>query len=302
MPIDEVQSQTLPDSQSQRALLTVAECSRADHLAVARGIPSWTLMQAAGNAVARETRLRWDRRATLVLCGPGNNGGDGFVAAEALRRAGWPIRVALLGNVSRLKGDAALAAAAWGGPIEDLTPNLDGAEHHRCAFGAGLTRPLDGIAAAAVSAINERKMPCLSIDLPSGVNGDTGQILGQAPQAQATVTFFRRKAGHLLYPGRALSGEIVVADIGIPADVLTEIAPRQFEPSGTMASGLRLRAGTTTNTRGSLLIAGGDEMTGATRLAARGGPVPAWAWSPWPVAERLIPFMRWMAQARLPHR
>ncbi len=253
-------------------MLTVAEMQRADHLAVARGVPSGTLMQAAGNAVARLARLRWDRPATLVLCGPGNNGGDGFVAAEALRRAGWPIRVASLGNVSQLKGDAALAAAAWGGPVEDLTPNLDGAELIIDAlFGAGLTRPLDGIAAAAVSAINERKMPCLSIDLPSGVNGDTGQVLGQAPQAAATVTFFRRKAGHLLYPGRALSGELVVADIGIPADVLTEIAARQFENHPELwRHGLRPpRWDDHKYTRGSLLIAGGDEMTGAARLAAR---------------------------------
>jgi NAD(P)H-hydrate epimerase len=265
-------SQTLPDSQSPWALLTVAEMQRADQLAVARGVPSWTLMQAAGNAVARQALLRWDRPATLVLCGPGNNGGDGFVAAEALRRAGWPIRIALLGQVSQLKGDAALAAAAWGGPVEDLTPNLDGAELVIDAlFGAGLTRPLDGIAAAAVSAINERKMPCLSIDLPSGVNGDTGQILGQAPQAEVTVTFFRRKAGHLLYPGRALSGELVLADIGIPADFLKEIAPRQFENHPELwRLGLEPpRWYDHKYTRGSLLIAGGDEMTGAARLAAR---------------------------------
>jgi NAD(P)H-hydrate epimerase len=272
MPIAQEQPKLSPDPLSPRALLTAAEMQRADSLAVARGISSWSLMQSAGNAVAREARLRWDRPATLVLCGPGNNGGDGFVAAEALRRAGWPVRVALLGNVSRLKGDAALAAAAWGGPVEELTPNMDGAALIIDAlFGAGLTRPLDGIAAAAVIAINENKIPCLSIDLPSGVNGDTGQVLGQAPQARTTVTFFRRKAGHLLYPGRALSGELVVADIGIPAEVLTEIAPRQFENHPELWSyGLRRpRWDDNKYTRGSLLIAGGDEMTGAPRLAAR---------------------------------
>ncbi|MFM9842845.1 MAG: NAD(P)H-hydrate dehydratase [Dongiaceae bacterium] len=253
-------------------MLTVAEMQRADSLAVARGIASWTLMQAAGNAVAREARLRWDCPATLVLCGPGNNGGDGFVAAEALRRAGWPIRVALLGKVSQLKGDAALAAADWQGPVENLTPNLDNVELIIDAlFGAGLTRPLEGIAAAAVMAINKRGIPCLSIDLPSGVNGDTGQVLGWAPQAQATVTFFRRKSGHLLYPGRALSGELVVADIGIPVEVLSEVLPRQFENHPELwRHGLRPpRWDDHKYTRGSLLIAGGDEMTGAARLAAR---------------------------------
>lgn len=272
MPSKEEQSETSPDPQSQWALLTVAEMQHADRLAVARGISSWTLMQAAGNAVAREARLRWDRPATLVLCGPGNNGGDGFVAAKALRGAGWPVRIALLGNVTQLKGDAALAAAAWGGPVEDLTPSLNSAELVIDAlFGAGLTRPLEGIAAATVTAINDGKIPCLSIDLPSGVDGDTGQILGHAPQAQTTVTFFRRKTGHLLYPGRALSGELVIADIGIPAETLTEIAPRQFENHPELwRDGLRLpRWSDHKYTRGSLLIAGGDEMTGAGRLAAR---------------------------------
>jgi NAD(P)H-hydrate epimerase len=246
---------------------------RADRLAAVRGIQGWTLMQAAGSAVAREARLRWDRPATLVICGPGNNGGDGFVAAEALRRAGWSIRVALLGKLADLKGDAKLASSSWQGPVEELQlSSLDGASLVIDAlFGAGLTRPPEGIASEVITAINARKMPCLCIDLPSGVNGDTGQVLGQAPQASATVTFFRRKVGHLLYPGRALSGELVVAEIGIPADVLMEIAPRQFEnhPELWRQALRQPRWDDHKYTRGSLLVAGGDEMTGAARIAAR---------------------------------
>jgi NAD(P)H-hydrate epimerase len=273
MAIADDQSELNPDPQGMSTLLTAAEMRQADALAVGHGIPSWTLMQQAGKAVAREARLRWDQPATVVACGPGNNGGDGFVAANHLRHAGWPVRIALLGHIDQLKGDAARAASLWNAPIEELTPGtLERAELVIDAlFGAGLTRPLEGPAGKFVEAINARKLPCLSVDLPSGVDGDDGRVLGQAPQAHATVTFFRRKPGHLLYPGRALAGELVVRDIGIPPEVLTEIAPRQFENSPELWRGsLRKRHwGDHKYKRGSLLIAGGDVMTGAARLAAR---------------------------------
>jgi NAD(P)H-hydrate epimerase len=261
------------DPASARVLLSTAEMQTADRLAVERGVASWDLMQAAGGAVAAEARRRWDRPPTLVICGPGNNGGDGFVAAEDLRRSGWAVRLALLGEVSQLKGDAAKAAAGWSGPVETLSPDAIG----NCdlvvdaLFGAGLARPLDGVAAAVVQAINLRRLPCLAVDVPSGVDGNSGQVLGCAPQAAVTVTFFRRKPGHLLYPGRALAGETIVADIGIPADVLTGVSPRQFENSPELWRHL-LRVPQWNDhkyKRGHLLIAGGDEMTGAARLAAR---------------------------------
>lgn len=246
----------------------------ADRLAVARGVASWDLMQRAGGAVAAEAHRRWGRSSILVLCGPGNNGGDGFVAAEELHRAGWPVRVALLGEVSRLKGDALRAATAWTGPpVEPLSPDSlgDAGLVIDALFGAGLARPLEGVAAEIIERINERRVPCLAVDLPSGIDGDTGQILGHTPQAQATVTFFRRKPGHLLYPGRAFAGELVVADIGIPTDVLAEISPRQFENAPELwRSALRMpRWDDHKYKRGHLLIAGGDMMTGAARLAAQ---------------------------------
>jgi NAD(P)H-hydrate epimerase len=179
----------------------------------------------------------------------------------------------LLGRIDQLKGDAARAASLWNAPIEELTSGaLERVELVVDAlFGAGLTRPLEGTAASFVDAVNARKLPCLSVDLPSGVNGDDGQALGRAPQAQATVTFFRRKPGHLLYPGRALAGELVVRDIGIPPEVLREIAPQQFENSPELWRWcLRTRQWDDHKyKRGSLLIAGGDVMTGAARLAAR---------------------------------
>src|SRR5262249_53771417 len=156
--------------------------------------------------------------------------GDGFVAARHLREAGWPVHVALLGDRGGLRGDAAAAAAAWPGDVQPLAPTaLDGAAVVVDAiFGAGLARPVDGAAAAVIEASNAPRLPCLAVDLPSGVQGDTGQVLGVAPQATATVTFFRLKPAHLLLPGRILAGKVTVADIGIAASVLDSIRPTVF--------------------------------------------------------------------------
>jgi ADP-dependent NAD(P)H-hydrate dehydratase / NAD(P)H-hydrate epimerase len=255
------------------AILTVAEMARADALAIAAGIPGLTLMEAAGEAVAREVRRRWARGPVAVLCGPGNNGGDGFVAARLLQEAGRPVQLALLGDRAALRGDAAAAAARWTGDIAALTPAvLDGAAVAVDAlFGAGLARPLEGPARAVVEAVNARRLPCLAVDLPSGLQGDTGQVLGAAPQATATVTFFRRKPAHLLLPGRALTGEVVVADIGVPAAVLDEIRPTLAEntPALWLDRFPWPRLADHKYRRGHLLIAGGEVMTGAARLAAR---------------------------------
>ncbi len=255
------------------AILTVAEMARADALAIAGGVPGLTLMEAAGEAAAREVRRRWPRGPVAVLCGPGNNGGDGLVAARLLQEAGWPVRLALLGERSALSGDAAAAAARWPGQVATLTPAiLDGAMLAVDAlFGAGLARPLEGAARTVVEAVTTRRLPCLAVDLPSGVQGDTGQVLGAAPQATATVTFFRRKPAHLLLPGRALAGEVVVADIGIPAAVLDEIRPTLVEntPALWLDRFPWPRIEDHKYRRGHLLIAGGEVMTGAARLAAR---------------------------------
>ena len=260
-------------SRNDAAILTVAEMARADALAISGGIRGLTLMEAAGDAVAREVGRRWPRGPVAVLCGPGNNGGDGFVAARLLQEAGWPVRLALLGERAALRGDAAAAAAGWTGEVVPLAPAiLDGAALAVDAlFGAGLARPLEGAARAVVEAVNARQLPCLAVDLPSGVQGDTGQVLGAAPQATATVTFFRRKPAHLLLPGRALAGEAMVADIGIPATVLDEIRPALFEntPSLWLDRFPWPQPADHKYRRGHLLIAGGEVMTGAARLAAR---------------------------------
>lgn len=254
-------------------LLTTQEMYRADALAVAAGVSGQRLMEAAGAAVAEAVRERWSPRPTLVLCGPGNNGGDGFVAARLLAEADWPVRVALLGERERLKGDAAWAAGTWRGTVEPVRPDaLAGAELVVDAmFGAGLDRPLDGAARATVEALAASGLPLAAVDVPSGVSGDTGAVLGAAARADITVTFFRRKPGHLLQPGRTLCGAVVVADIGIPAAVLPEVAPATAENAPALWRGALPEPGPDDHkyTRGHVVVIAG-EMTGAARLAALG--------------------------------
>jgi NAD(P)H-hydrate epimerase len=255
------------------ALLSVDEMYRADAGARALGVAGETLMANAGAAIAAEIVARWSPRPVAVLCGPGNNGGDGFVVARLLEDAGWTVRLALLGARAALKGDAALHAGRWTGPVEPLAPAvLDDAELVVDAlFGAGLARPLDGAALAMVEAVNARRLDCVAVDVPSGVHGDSGAVLGAAIQATLTVTFFRRKPGHLLLPGRLLAGEVVVADIGIPERVLDDIRPRQYENDPALwAPGYPWpRPGDHKYSRGHVIVVGGAQMTGAARLAAR---------------------------------
>jgi ADP-dependent NAD(P)H-hydrate dehydratase / NAD(P)H-hydrate epimerase len=208
-------------------LLTPAEMARADALAVVSGVPSLALMEAAGRAVAREIMARWPRRPVLVLCGPGNNGGDGFVVARHLHDNGWPLEVALLGARDRLSGDALSMAERWRGPLHAADPSrlagrelvVDG------LYGAGLSRDLDGKARDLVEGVNGSDLPVVAIDLPSGIDGTTGAIRGAAVEASLTVTFFRLKPGHLLLPGRDHCGATVVADIGLPATIPASGAP-----------------------------------------------------------------------------
>jgi NAD(P)H-hydrate epimerase len=161
---------------------------------------------------------------------PDNNGGDGFVAARHLVEAGWPVHIALLGPRDHLAGEARHHAERWRMAVEPLAPAvLGGAELVVDAiFGAGLSRALDGPAAETLSAATGRGLPIVAVDVPSGVMGDTGETLG-AVAAVLTVTYFRKKPGHLMLPGRLLCGEVIVADIGTPPSVLEKIVPNTFE-------------------------------------------------------------------------
>lgn len=242
-----------------------------DRLSVAAGTPAVVLMENAGRSVAREIIRRWSPRRVAVLCGPGNNGGDGFVVARHLMAAGWDVRLGLLGVRDRLKGEAAHHAQLWSGAVEPLTAAvLEGAALVVDGlFGAGLSRALYGPAAEVLAAA-ANSAPIVAIDVPSGVMGDTGEALG-AVSAVLTVTFFRKKPGHLLLPGRLLCGEVVVTDIGTHPCVLDSIAPQTFEndPSLWRDDLPQPQNGGNKYTRGHALIWGGYPMTGAARMAAR---------------------------------
>ena len=254
------------------ALLTNAEMARADALAASLGQPGERLMQRAGEAVAGALRRRWTPRPTLVLCGPGNNGGDGYVIARSLAGAGWPVRVAALAEPRG--GDALAWRRRWTGEVEALDPaRLDGAALVVDAlFGAGLARPLDGSARATIESLADRRVPTVAVDVPSGLDGDSGCLRGAAAPADLTVTFFRLKPGHLLHPGRALCGTLVLVDIGLPAAVLTEIAPRSWINDPRLWAALFPWPAVDVHKyrRGHAVIRGGARMTGAARLAAHG--------------------------------
>lgn len=264
-------------------LLTVAEMRRADALAVAGGVPSLTLMENAGRAVAdvAEEMLRLEKSPAsakcrvLVLCGSGNNGGDGFVAARHLEARGYDVRVALLGARNSLAGDAAEMARRWDGEVEAADPNLLPAADLviDALFGAGLSRPLDGLAAEVVAAANDSGRPILSVDVPSGLDGTTGAAAGPVIQATRTVTFFRRKTGQVLLPGRNLCGELRVAGIGIPEAVLDDIKPTIFANAPGVSQGRHpwpSRGGHKYDRGHAVVISGPMANTGAARLGARG--------------------------------
>ena len=243
-----------------------------DRAAMAAGRPGPWLMENAGRAVTRAITARYAPCPVLVLCGPGNNGGDGYVVARQLARAGWPVRVASLVERAALKGDAAWAAAAWDGPIGPLAvTGLAGAGLIVDAlFGAGLARPLAAQAPAVIAALAGRRV--VAVDVPSGVDGASGAVLGIAPAAELTVTFCRLKPGHLLLPGRLRCGMTLLADIGIPDAVvavedrgLRANAPalwRHLLPRRT-PEGHKYRFGH------ALVLGGPAPATGAARLAAR---------------------------------
>jgi hydroxyethylthiazole kinase-like uncharacterized protein yjeF len=255
-------------------LLTTAEMAEADRLTIAGGTAGIVLMENAGRAVADAASRVLQGRRAIVVAGPGNNGGDGFVAARLLVERGHDVRVAFVGDRQRLKGDAALAAERWRGPVEQASPAvITGQELVIDAlFGAGLDRAVEGLPRAMIEAVNANRAPVIAVDLPSGVSGSTGAVMGVAVKASHTVTFFRRKAGHLLLPGRLHCGSIELADIGIPAAVLEQIRPTTFANEPPLWSGVypRLQPNGHKYSRGhAVMLSGGLAATGAARLAAR---------------------------------
>lgn len=251
-----------------RQILTVAETQAADAAAIAAGTPATVLMERAGTAVADAVCARFRPQPTIVFCGPGNNGGDGYVAARVLKARGWPVEVRALSDPTT--EDARTARGAWDGPVAPLeTGELPPGLWIDALFGAGLSRPLEGAAGAAAARMASQPEKVVAVDVPSGLPGDTGKPLGFCASAGVTVTFHAKKPGHVLEPGRSRCGEVVVADIG-----LGDTASKLFEngPELWLARFPWPATSTHKHARGRLLVISGEAWnTGAARLAARGG-------------------------------
>ena len=265
-----------PGGEPMIELLSPAEMAEADRLTIAGGVPGMALMEKAGRAVAEAVAARHPAgTAVLVVAGPGNNGGDGFVAARVLADQGYRVRVMLAGERARLKGDAAEAAGRWPGKTASADPAGLGSPQViiDALFGAGLDRPVAGLPHAMIEAMNASGAPIVAVDLPSGVNGASGEVMGAAVRAAETVTFFRRKPGHLLMPGRLHCGPVATADIGIRAEVLAQVRPATFANAPPLWAGhfpLPRPEGHKYARGHAVAVSGGAAHTGAARLVARG--------------------------------
>jgi hydroxyethylthiazole kinase-like uncharacterized protein yjeF len=256
-------------------VLTTIEMERADRLAITAGTPGFALMMSAGQAVAEAAMDLVEEGPIVVVAGRGNNGGDGFVAAAELAARGRDVSVILLCERDSLQGDAALAARGWKYPVLPFNPQAIGkpALIIDALFGAGLNRPVKGDPLEMIEAVNANGAPVLAVDLPSGISGTSGAVMGAAINAVETVTFFRRKPAHLLMPGRKHCGRVRVADIGIDPRVLEEIRPQTSEniPQSWQSFFPVPRIDGHKYARGHAIVLSGElASTGAARLAARG--------------------------------
>ncbi|KAA0970536.1 NAD(P)H-hydrate dehydratase [Aureimonas fodinaquatilis] len=253
-------------------VLTPEEMAQADEKAVELGVDSFQLMSSAASAIV-DAIAQYFTKAThvAILAGPGNNGGDAIVAATLLKTRGS--NVSLFMAREPATADARKALEQWPGgtlPLDEFSPEsfdlvVDG------LFGAGLRRDLAGVEKQAIERLQAGLAPVLAIDLPSGVSGLDGRVLGCAAQANLTVSFFRRKPGHLLEPGRSLCGRLLLADIGVPETVLEDIGPRIFanEPELWADALLRPQSAQHKYSKGhAAVFSGGHSRTGAARLAA----------------------------------
>jgi ADP-dependent NAD(P)H-hydrate dehydratase / NAD(P)H-hydrate epimerase len=250
-----------------RPILTVAQTQAAEARAMAAGTTGFDLMRRAGAAAADTITTRHRPQPVHVLCGPGNNGGDGYVVAARLAARGWPVTVLALADPAT--EDARAARAEWGGAVSRLEKVPESGLVIDALFGAGLTRPLTGVAAQVAQALAGDPDRVVAIDLPSGLDGDTGRPLGVAVCAGLTVTFHSRKPAHVLEPGRRFCGDVEIADIGLGE---TLAALWENEPDLWADRFPWPDAGSHKHARGRLIVVSGDAWnTGAARLAARAG-------------------------------
>ena len=270
-------------------LLSAAESRELDLLSQRKyGIPSYSLMLNAGDAVARAIARHYraaTRMGALIVAGKGNNGGDGFVAARRLTEMGGRVRAILLARADDLRGDAARAYQDYingGGPVaEAVSEDAFAAEFVRerpavivdAIFGRGLNAEVRGLARYAIEAINVAGTPAVAVDIASGINSDTGAVMGVAVRAALTVTFGYAKYGHASYPGAEFCGELEIAEIGFAPAAVAEIAPRgRLLDRADIAPLIHRRdPNTHKGTYGHpLIIAGGRGKGGAAILVSRG--------------------------------
>ena len=253
---------------SNYRLLSVKEMQSAEKAAMRHGAASYLLMTRAGDAVAHVAVTRYAGRSFLVLAGPGNNGGDGFIAAQSLAKNGKDVTVVFIGDKAKLSRDAARACTAYEGKRARFTKRMLNANPVviDALFGTGLSRAVKGEAADIIKDVNAAKADVIAVDIPSGIASDSGAVMGVAIEAAVTVTFAARKYGHLLMPGRALCGDVVVADIGIalPKTGVMENHPGLWRkdlpwPKPDLHKYQRGHA---------LVVAGPARKAGASRLAA----------------------------------
>jgi NAD(P)H-hydrate epimerase len=269
-------------SRLPRSLYTAAQARELDRRAIAAGTSAHALMTRAGEAAFHLLRERWPAATRIVvLAGPGNNGGDGYVLARLAWSQNLDVHVLALGDDEPLTGAAAEAASdatrarvpekSWKGVLPDADVYVD------ALFGTGLNKPVRGDFAAAIAALNASGRPVLALDIPSGLQADTGAELGEAVHADATISFIALKAGLLTGRGPALAGALFLSDLALPAALYDGVAPvaRRLAAEDLAVLGRRARDAHK-GRHGHLLIVGGDHgMAGAVALAAeaalRGG-------------------------------
>lgn len=283
-----------------KPILTNQQMQQADRYAIEQlQIPSLALMESAGRAVAEiaermlsnKTYPSNQTKRTLILCGTGNNGGDGFVVARHLMNKGYEVWIRIVGDKQRIQNDALAMMIPLvrireqrgikdQGEIEELNESeIKPLSYIRfdlvvdAIYGTGLTGELryDGkMGIGLLQRLRKEKVPILAVDIPSGLSGDNGQVISQCAGADTTVTFAARKIGHLLEPGRSLCGKVIVHDIGIPDKILHSVASAyECESSDVETIFSPLPADAHKGTRGKVfLLAGSIGLTGAATLTA----------------------------------
>lgn len=241
----------------------------AEQRSFAKGQNSYYVMQRAGLAVAYQVIARYSQRPVVVLAGVGNNGGDALIVAEALRQRGVAVSVVAI-DTAQMKGDAKRALLDFKGTT--LTPDALSLESNPVVvdglFGIGLNKPVKDVEAKLIERVNAAKLPVVAIDMASGIEADTGRVLGCAIKAAMTVTFACKKPGHLLLPGRQHAGEVLVADIGITFE--NDHSACENVPEDWIASLPLAQPGQHKYDRGHVLVLGGDKYrAGAAKLAAK---------------------------------